>query len=153
MDKLKAVIQTKPSWIVFLIFTYIVILGVLKWRTTSDVTTVYYLVGGLIGVYFMDIAALLFDVSPSPFKSIIFVILFGAVSFFVVTSSGSMFARGMVLSVYLSLLLSQAEDWQEYHNLDSWYVLLKNPPTLRIQQLIVMGTALLLILETLIFIQ
>jgi hypothetical protein len=153
MDKLKAIIQAKPKWVVLLIFAYSVILGVLKWRLAPDISTVYYLVGGLAGVYFMDLADLVFDVKPSPFRSIIFVILFGAVSFFVVSSSGSMFATGLVLSLYFTLLLLQAEEWQEYRNLNTWYTLVKAPPSAKTQQWIVLGSALLLVIETLIFIR
>lgn len=153
MDKIKAILKAKPRWVVLLIFSYILVLGVLKWRLTPDITTVYYLLGGLVGVYFMDLADLLFDIKPSPFKSIVFVVLFGVVSFFIVTSSGSMFAIGLVLSLYFTLFLLQAEEWQEFKNLNSWYTLVKEAPSVKMQQWIVLGTALLLVIETLIFIR
>jgi len=153
MDKIKAILKAKPRWVVLLIFSYILILGVLRWRLMPDITTVYYLLGGLVGVYFMDFADLIFDIHPSPFRSIVFVIFFGIVSFFVVTSSGNMFAIGLVLSLYFTLFLLQAEEWQEFKNLNSWYALVKDAPTVRVQQWIVMGTALLLVVEALIFVR
>ena len=152
MEKFKQILASKPRWVVLLIFAYIVILGLLKWRLKPDISTILYLLGGLFGVYFLDVADVIFDTKPSPFQSIIFMILFGIVSFFVVTSSGSMFAAGLVLAIYFSLLLMQAEDWQEYRNLDKWYRLVKAPPSVRIQQWIVLGIALLLVIETLLFI-
>ena len=152
MDKIKAILKAKPRWVVLLIFSYILILGVLRWRLTPDITTVYYLVGGLVGVYFMDFADVVFDIHPSPFRSIIFILLFGVVSFFIVTSSGSMFAIGLVLSLYFTLFLLQAEEWQESKNLNAWYALVKDVPSIKIQQAVVLGTALLLVAETLIFI-
>lgn len=152
MEKLKQIIKSKPRWIVLLIFVYILVLGVLKWRLTPDLSTVYYILGGLVGVYFMDMADLVFDVKPSPFKSIVFIVLFGIVSFFVVTSSGSMFATGLVLSLYFTLLFIQAQEWQEFRNLNTWYALVKAPPSLRIQQWIVLATAALLVIESMIFV-
>ena len=153
MDKIKAILKAKPRWIVLLIFSYILILGVLRWRLSPDLSTVFYLLGGLAGVYFMDFADLVFDIHPSPFRSIVFILFFGVVSFFIVTSSGSMFATGLVLSLYFTLFLLQAEEWQEFKNLNSWYTLVKEAPSVKMQQWIVLGTALLLVVETLIFIR
>jgi hypothetical protein len=153
MDKLKQIIRSKPRWIVLVIFSYILILGVLKWRLSPDISTVFYLLGGLFGVYFMDLADLVFDIQPSPFRSIVFVVLFCIVSFFVVTSSGSMFAAGLVLSLYFTLLLLQAEEWQEYHNLNEWFTLGMSRPPVKVQRWIVLGIALFLVLETLLFIR
>jgi len=153
MDKIKAILKAKPRWIVLLIFSYILILGVLRWRLSPDLSTVFYLLGGLAGVYFMDFADLVFDIHPSPFRSIVFILFFGVVSFFIVTSSGSMFATGLVLSLYFTLFLLQAEEWQEFKNLNSWYTLVKEAPSVKMQQWIVLGTALLLVIETLIFIR
>jgi len=151
MDKLKQIIKAKPQWVVLLIFSYILILGVLKWRITPDLTTVYYLIGGLFGVYFMDIAEVVFDIHPSPFRSILFVLLFGVVSFFVVTSSGSTFAIGLVLSLYFTLFLMAAEEWQEKGNLNGWYTLFKVSPQKHMQLGIMLGNVLVLVFETLIF--
>ena len=156
MDKLKAIVRAKPTWVVLLIFSYILILGVLKWRLTPDSTTVYYLLGGLFGVYFLDVAEVIFDIRPSPFRSMLFVVLFCVVSFFVVTSSGSMFASGLVLSLYFSLLLLQAEDWQRDNNLNSWFAwfsLVREPPTVKIQQICVIAFSVFLMFETLLFIR
>ncbi len=59
MDKIKAIVRSKPTWVVLLIFVYILILGILKWGLSPDMTTVLYLFGGLFGVYFMDFADLI----------------------------------------------------------------------------------------------
>jgi len=152
MDTIKKLIASKPLWIVLVIFSYILILGVLRWRVSPNVSSVFYLVGGLCGVYFMDFADLVFTIKPSPFRSVLFTVIFGVVSFFVVTSSGSMFASGLVLSLYFTLLLLQAEEWQENRNLNTWFTLGTKAPSVKIQQLIVFGTAALLIIETLLFI-
>lgn len=153
MDKIKQILRSKPQWVVLLIFAYILILGVLKWRLSPNITTVYYLIGGLFGVYFTDFADVIFDVKPSPFRSIIFLALYWVVSFFVVTSSGNMFAIGLVLSLYFTLLLLMAEEWQVSRQLNAWYTLVKSPPSPRIQLLVILATALLLVVETLIFIR
>ena len=153
MDKLKEIVRSKPTWVVLVIFSYILILGILKWRLSPNISTLFYLLGGLVGIYFMDVADVIFDVKPSPFQSILFLILFGIVSFFIVTSSGSMFATGLVLSLYFTQLFLQAEEWQEYRNLNAWYTLVKAPPSVKVQQWMALGTAFLLVIETLIFIR
>lgn len=153
MEKVKNILRAKPTWILLLIVSYIIILGILKWRLTPDITTVFYLLGGVFGVYFMDFAEMIFDIHPSPFRTIIFTILFGVVSFFVVTSSGSMFASGLVLALYFTLLLDQADEWQNHNNLNRWYEMIRPIPTKKIQLLLVLATSLLLVLETLIFIR
>jgi len=153
MEKIQKIIQSKPTWILLLIVSYILILGILKWRLTPDITTVFYLLGGVFGVYFMDLAEMIFDIHPSPFRTIIFTVLFGVVSFFVVTSSGSMFASGLVLALYFTLLLDQAEEWQTQSNLNRWYTMIRPVPAPSMQLWIVLVTSLLLVGEILLFIR
>ena len=68
-----------------------------------------------------------FHLSPSPFRSIVFAAAFVVVSLFVVTSSGSMLASGLVLSLYLSLILWQVGEWHVRGNLNEWYRMITGP--------------------------
>ncbi len=153
LSLMRSIIRAKPQWVTLLITSYILIIGVLKWRLSPDLSTVAFLLGGIVGIYFMDMADAVFMIHPSPFKSIVFTFLFAAVSFFVVTSSGSRFAAGLVLSLYFTLLLAQADEWQQRGNLNRWYTLIRGTPSVRMQQWIILGTALFLAGEILVFIR
>ena len=54
------------------------------------------------------------------FHSGLFQLIFVVLAFLVVTSSGSLFARGVVLSFYLHLLVDQAVDYVETGNMNNW---------------------------------
>jgi len=55
------------------------------------------------------------------FHSILFQLVFVVLTFFVITSSGSLFGRGLVLSFSLHLLVDQAVDLVENKNLNIWF--------------------------------
>ena len=54
----------------------------------------------------------------SGYFQIIFLVLF----FWIMTSSGSFFGRGIVFAFFLHLLIDQAIDFQETGNLDNWFM-------------------------------
>lgn len=54
------------------------------------------------------------------FHSRLFQIIFIVLAFFVVTSSGSLFSRGVILAFFLHLLVDQAVDLVETGNIDNW---------------------------------
>lgn len=121
MGKLVEIIRRKPFLFVLISLAYLLVVGLLKWRFKPPLTTLLFLGGGAIGIYFLDISEVFFNLSPSPFRSALFMGLFAAVSFFVVTSSGSLLGSGLVLSIYLTLILWQIGEWQMAGNLNSWY--------------------------------
>lgn len=113
MQKVREIVQRKPLLFLIISFVYLVGVGFLKWQIRPPVWALSYLVGGLLGVYFLDIAEVFFNLTPSPFRTMTFQALFVLVSFFVVTSSGSLLASGLVLSIYLTLILRQIFDWKK----------------------------------------
>lgn len=121
MDSLRQLIRRKPQIFLIISLVYIFITGILKWHTSFVWDMVWFLLGGLLGVYFLDAAELFFAVSPSPFRSIFFMALYSIVGFFVVSSSANGFGSGVVLIVYLQLLLWQYGQWKVQGNLDSWF--------------------------------
>ncbi len=54
------------------------------------------------------------------FHSGLFQLIFIVLAFLVVTSSGSLFSRGIVLAFFLHLLVDQAVDLVETGNMDNW---------------------------------
>ncbi|KKQ45170.1 MAG: hypothetical protein US62_C0018G0020 [Candidatus Woesebacteria bacterium GW2011_GWA1_37_8] len=71
--------------------------------------------------------------------------------FFVVSSSGSLLARGMVLSFALHLILDQVQQYSETKSFDSWFI--KFPLALEPLQkkIFVVGNAVLLLVFGLLF--
>lgn len=55
------------------------------------------------------------------FHTVLFQIIFLALAFLVVTSSGSIFGRGLVLAFSLHLLVDQIVDIMETGGLDNWF--------------------------------
>lgn len=121
METLRQLIRRKPQIFLIVSLVYIVVTGILKWHTSFVWEMLWYPLGGIVGVYFLDASELFFAVSPSPFRSIFFVTLYSIVGFFVVTSSANAFGSGLVLSVYLQLLLWQLGQWQVSGNIDNWF--------------------------------
>lgn len=112
VGKVEEVIKRKPLIFLIISLVYVVGSGLLRWRIHPPVWALAYVVGGVLGVYFLDIAEVFFHVTPSPFRTIVFQALFVLVSFFVVTSSGSLLATGLVLSMYLTMLLLKVGEWK-----------------------------------------
>lgn len=54
------------------------------------------------------------------FHSGLFQLIFVVLAFLVVTSSGSLFSRGIVLAFFLHLLVDQAVDYVETGNMNNW---------------------------------
>jgi len=152
MEKVKTIILRKPQIFLLLTVFYILVLGILKWQLKPPWETLLYFLGGILGVYFMDIAEMIFDVKPSPFHSIVFVGLLTIVSFFVVTSSGNMLAIGLVLSLLFNMLLLLWFDWNSHKNLSSWYQVVDIVPSPRLQWWGMVLFGLLIVYMSIIFI-
>lgn len=153
MGRLLQVITRKPFLFVLISLSYILVVGLFRWRFKPQLETLMYLGGGILGIYFLDIAEVFFNLSPSPFRSMFFVGLFAAVSFFVITSSGSLLASGLVLSLYLSLILWQIGEWQVAGNIDSWFRMVATPVGRSMQQWFIIGSLVLFLLETYFFVR
>ncbi|MBP9814187.1 hypothetical protein KBC80_03240 [Candidatus Woesebacteria bacterium] len=121
METLLQLIRRKPQIFLIISLVYIFVSGAMKWHTSFVWEMLWYPLGGIVGVYFLDAAEQFFAVSPSPFRSIFFMALYSIVGFFVVSSSANAFGSGVVLIVYLQLLLWQYGQWRIQGNLDSWF--------------------------------
>lgn len=153
MDKIRAIVQRKPAIFLIISLVYLVVLGFSKWQIQPTMGSLYYLIGGVLGIYFLDVAEEFFQLAPSPFRSVVFLALFIVVSLFVVTSSGSLLASGLVLSLYLSLVLWQIGEWQVAGQLDSWYRMLAQPVPVATQRWLTVAFVAIFILETLLFLR
>ncbi len=106
-----------------------------------------------MGIYLLDIAEVFFHLVPSPFRSVVFAAAFVAMSFFVVTSSDSTLASGLVLSLYLTMILWQVGEWQIQGNVATWYRMIAGAVSIQAQRWILIGFVVLFFVETFIFIR
>ena len=153
MDNVKELIRNKPRIFILISVIYLVALALGKWRIHPSGDTAWFLAGGVIGIYFLDGAELFFHLTPSPFRSVVFMALFTIVGLFVVTSSGSTLASGLVLSLYLQMILWHVGELRVTGNLTSWYRMMAVPVALKTQQIILFLFSVLFLLETYFFIQ
>ncbi|MBI3577283.1 hypothetical protein HY086_04560 [Candidatus Gottesmanbacteria bacterium] len=153
VQKVEELIKRKPTIFLIVSLTYLVAIGLFKWQIHPPFLGLAYLAGGLLGVYFLDIAEVFFSLTPSPFRTITFQALFVLVSIFVVTSSGSFLATGLVLTMYLTMLLWQVGEWKVSGNLSGWYRAIAAPVPVPIQRSILIAAVVIFLLETALFIR
>lgn len=153
MNKIVELIRRKPLLFLLITLAYLVSVGLLKWRLRPPIESVMYLTGGLVGIYFLDIAEVFFDLTPSPFRTVLFAVLFAIVSFFVVTSSGSLLATGLVLSLYLTIILWQVGEWRMTGSLNSWYRMVAGPVTVATQRTVLIVFVVIFLAETFLFVR
>lgn len=153
LDTVKQIVARKPLLFLILSLGYLLLVGFLKWNIHPDIGTLLYLIGGIIGVYFLDIAEVFFRLNPSPFRTVVFLAGFVIVSLFIVSSSGSMISAGLVLSMYLSLILWQIGEWELNKNLQNWYRMVAGSVSVRTQQIVLYVFILIFLIETGLFLR
>lgn len=153
MERIRGIIQKKPLLFFLASLLYIVVIGLLRWGISPPLEAVWFVIGGVIGVYFLDIAEVAFDVYPSPFRSIVFAVLFAAVSLFVITSATTTLAQGLVLSLYLTMTLWQIGELKVVGHLNSWYRMVTGPVDIKTQRWILVAFVSMFLVETFLFIK
>lgn len=153
MLHVRSILQRKPSLFLISTIIYILVLYVLKWNIHPTISALWFLVGSVMGMYFLEIAEEFFHLDPSPFRSVVFVGLFSIVSFFVVSSSGSYLAMGLVLSMFLTLVLWQIGEWSTVKHLNRWYSMVADPVRPQTQLWVMMGVMLFFLFETFLFLR
>lgn len=153
MKMVVSVVRNKPPIFVLITLLYLFVLGFGKWRLTPSSGALFYMIGGLCGIYFLDIAEQFFRLNPSPFRSVVFAAAFTITSFFVITSSGSLLASGLVLSLYVSLILLQLGEWRASGSMDSWFRMVAGPVSKPSQKWFLIVFIFLFLAETYLFIK
>ncbi|MBI5619896.1 hypothetical protein HY950_02965 [Candidatus Gottesmanbacteria bacterium] len=153
MNKIAEIINRKPTLFVVAALGYLTLVGFLKWRTAPPAGALWFMAGGIVGIYFLDAAEVFFHLAPSPFRSIVFAAGLVLVSLFVVTSSGSLLASGLVLSLYLTLILAAIGEWRIAGNLSSWYQMVAGPVAQRVQWWGIAIFVVIFLVETYLFIR
>ncbi len=153
LQHIQEIIKRKPTVFIVVSVVYLLITAILKWTIHPNIDTILYIIGGILGVFFLDIAEIFFDLNPSPFRGMLFFFSFIAVCFFIVTSSGSALASGLVLSLYLTMLLWQIGQWRLSGDLSSWYSMIAVPVDRKTQKQILIGLCICFGLLSFLFIR
>ena len=153
MDQVRAILKNKPLSFVFITIVYLILVSFAKWGLSFPLRLVWFLLGGILGIYFLDTAEVIFNVKPSPFRSIVFAAAFAIVSFFVISSSGNTLAVGLVLSIFLTIIIWMIGEWGVAGNLNRWYQVVQASVPERTQQWIFIVTVAVFLFETLTFIR
>lgn len=153
MDKIRNIIKRKPLLFIITSAAYVTVVSLLKWGIHPTLDSAWFMIGGFIGIYFLDVAEDFFALHSSPFRSVLFMGVYAIVSFFITTSSSIALARGLVLSLYLQLLLWQVGEWRLTGSDASWYKLVADAVPKRTQEWLLFGFIVLFIVETYLFIR
>jgi len=145
-------IVKKPTLLVIIPIMYFFLVLFAKWQLSLPVGALWFFLGGIIGIYSVDVVEEFFHVSPSPFRSMMCVIGLFIVGFYTITSTREMIPSGMVLSLSLTLFLFQVSEWRIRKNLDSWYVMFFGSAKRNVQRIVLIVTAAVFLLETMMFI-
>lgn len=153
MDTIRQIIKKKPIEFLFASLFFVLIASLIKWGIHPTGETAWFIVGGMVGIYFMDVAEVFFALEPSPFHSIVFMGAYAVVSLFVTTSSSVSLARGLVLSLFLQLLLRQTGEWRLTGSNASWYRTVSGTVSTKIQGWILLEFTVLFLVESYLFVR
>lgn len=153
MNQVTAIIKRKPAIFVVVAVVYAILTFLIRWGMGFSWNIPIYFLGIFLGIFSLDAAEEFFQLKPSPFRNIAFCAGFVMVSLFIITSSGSALASGLVLSLHLTLLLSQIGEWEIRKNLDSWYGIMEKSVSPTYQEWGMILFAFLFLVETLLFIR
>jgi len=142
----------KPPLLVIVPIIYFFLIIFSKWHLNLPIGSLLFFLGGLLGIYLLDIAEEIFAVKPSPFRTMMFVIGLGIIGFYTITSTREMAASGLVLGLMVTIFLYQVSEWKIRKNLDSWYQMFFGEMSQTGQKIGLVLYALVLLFETFLFI-
>jgi hypothetical protein len=141
----------KPPVLVIIPTVYFLVLIFLKWKLALPIDALWFFLGAIFGIFLLDFAEEFFQVHPSPFRSIVFGTGLAIVGFYIVSSTKEPIAKGLILSLSLTLLLFQYAEWKLNKTLASWYALFIGPVSATVEKIVFMGFVLFFIVESLLF--
>lgn len=93
----------------------------LKWQLNLTGDVLFYLAGLIVGLHLLQLVGRLFKTSNAPFHTLLCHFLLTIATFYVVTSSNSLFGKGVVLSLSLRYLYLLITEFRRTKNLASWF--------------------------------
>jgi hypothetical protein len=114
------VIKKPPVFVIITIGVLFVLL-VGKWQIELPLQALWFFIGGLVGIYVLEIAETVFKLEPSPFRTIFFSLGLAVVALFLMVSTREFAAKGLAVSLFLNLYMLFVDDWRKHHSVQSWY--------------------------------
>ncbi len=152
MDILLKVLRSKKPVTLFIGIAFLLITAGVRFRTGVSLDIVWYIAGGMLGIFGRDGADAFFRLTPSPFGSLVFFVTFSVVSFFVVSSATGLFGSGFVLLMYLDMLISDTEAMNR-GALESFSMMLKDQLSFSVIRLFLIGLLVFFSVQTVIFVR
>ncbi|HCM38085.1 MAG: hypothetical protein UV61_C0009G0055 [Candidatus Gottesmanbacteria bacterium GW2011_GWB1_43_11] len=146
--------MSKVSWVENFYVWVAMFFGVtafFHWRLSPNVNTILYLVGGVIGLYLLQIVEGVLKTSPQLLRFIPTQIIVTVLTLFVLTSSTNRLGQGLLLGLNLRLFHWQFLAFQT-GSLGDWFRGLSSQLTLPQQKNYLLVLLVLMILEGLIFV-
>jgi len=142
----------KPLLLVVVPIVYFFLVIFAKWQLHFSLDALFFFLGGIISIYLLDIAEEVFPVTPSPFRTMLFVTGLGVIGFYIITSTREMIASGLALGLMANIFLFQVSEWKLRKNLDYWYqVFLGNVSTDK-QKIGLLFLGIVFLLQTILFV-
>jgi hypothetical protein len=116
------VLKKPPIFVIIPIVSFFLLLFI-KWQFNLPFAALWFFIGGVLGIYILDIVEEFFNLSPSPFRTITFSLVLFVVSFYIITSTTEYLAKGLAFSLFLTLFLLYTNDWRTHHTTKQWYAM------------------------------
>lgn len=126
-----------------------VVLAIAKWKLQFDWDMLFFIVGSWIGLFFLDIAEAIFDLST--FRNVIVEAIVVLLGMFVITSSASALGSGVVLFFFFRILFEQGQEFVKTRRITSWFTPSSLFVSKEIEQAVFFGGILLFLAETVLF--
>jgi len=145
-------IFSKPLTLVLVPIVYCLVVILAKWGLALPFDALWFFIGGLIGTYVITVAEHVVTLTPSPFRTQVFVIGLVILAFYAVTSTQEYIAMGMVILTLLTMFLFQISEWRVRKNLDSWYNFFFDHASISIQKIGLIALGIVFFIISLIFV-
>ena len=109
-----------PTKLYLWVVVYFILTVLLHWRWQVDIGILIYAIGAVVGAHLLKFVEATVNMTPSPFRNLVALIVLTVLTIFVLTSSAMPLGRGVVLFLNLHFLYIISEEYKQNHDLGSW---------------------------------
>ncbi len=145
-------ILKKPPIFVIVPIVYFFSMLFLKWQLQLPFEALWFFIGGILGIFLLDIVEEFFKLKPSPFRTVLFGIVLFILTIYIVTSTKEYIAKGISISLLLTLLLLYVDEWRSHHTTKEWFFLLFEATSTMLQRSVMYAFSIGLIIVSFLFV-
>lgn len=145
-------ILKKPPFFVIVPIVYFFVMLFFKWQFQLPFEALWFFIGGILGIFLLDIVEEFFQLKPSPFRTVLFWIVLFILTIYLVSSTNEYIAKGISLSLLLTLSLLYVDHWRRYHETKEWFYLLFETTSTKIEKRVLYGFSIGLAIVSLFFV-